>query len=449
MSIQIEQNIYKHMSKLITNDKLCKVSESEILDNIIASYQGIDCEKSYILTADVRKEMQKSMLMNGGVLSRALNKPSSMYRCHEIGGTSRVVQLYDESNEYVISVFEFKEDKFEVIHDKTSGYINISKFSEQFDVSFKTWRNDFGGNECIRWIDSQYTIEDKNKTTIPAAYRVNEEQTSYSEFRGYYVHPEALLAYASFVNPILGCIMSRHLTSLKIFRSKYLSCKYIKIKKEKIKESRKRVSREQSSEEDAASESESPKRAKRARKSKVNTDESNENKPKRTRKSKKTQQERPIGSEDEKREIEEDSSPAQQEQLVCLERPIGSEENTFADKEEVENVVPSAVNILYSGDDTESIEDGESSFSSDEDDNEKQPSQIMKSESEDSFVFDISMVKSNNIDDELPKEFNEKLTISDQGEEDRIFSDFYENMNLDEVLQKQPLPKRISIEYTD
>ena len=177
MSVQIEQNIYKQLSNLIINEKLCKVEGSKIEESIMSSYSGLDRQRSFILSADNRKEMQKSMSVNGGMLGRSLNRPSSMYRCHEIEGTaSRVIQLYDESNEYVLSILEMKEDKYEVIHDKTSGYINVSKFSEQLDVSFKTWRKDMGGDACIEWIKSEYTIEDKSKSTIPVAYRVNEDE---------------------------------------------------------------------------------------------------------------------------------------------------------------------------------------------------------------------------------------------------------------------------------
>ena len=58
MSVQIEQNIYKQLSNLIINEKLCKVEGSKIEESIMSSYSGLDRQRSFILSADNRKEMQ-------------------------------------------------------------------------------------------------------------------------------------------------------------------------------------------------------------------------------------------------------------------------------------------------------------------------------------------------------------------------------------------------------
>lgn len=213
--------------------KTKKINEMQRVVDMIDECAAIkNKENWYLLTKEVNESICKEMNINKSMLNRTLKRNMSSIQCYNLDNKQlHAVRMLDLENTYISKYFNYDNREIEIVYDNKSGYINVTQFSSQFEVTFRMWRREFNGNDALKWLNKKFTVNSrKTKNTneeeedIGIAYRV--ENCKYEFAIGDYVHPEIFQMYACFVHPVLGLIISRLLSSLKISRSSYLKCKY-------------------------------------------------------------------------------------------------------------------------------------------------------------------------------------------------------------------------------
>lgn len=244
----IEVKFYTAMKKMIEDNFIQKINEaSDIIKQKVETNLNLDdLNGHYLITPEVRSRLVEELHTSKAAIGRLLNRASSLYQSFDINHNRlRTFKLLPIDNKYINIKFNFEDKNYDLIYDKSTGYINISKFSSQFTVPFKLWRKEFNGNEAIKWLSDKYRIQTEESPSIGVIYEI--EENGYS---GYYIHSELFLSYVVLVSPVLNLIMARLLQSLKICKTTFYFSKNKPIvaqRKRKTVESSPLISAESSS----------------------------------------------------------------------------------------------------------------------------------------------------------------------------------------------------------
>lgn len=263
MNPEIECKIYKIMTKLVSEGKLAHVpvevdienrpkkvvsAEMRIVNAVNKKLKNNEHQYFYLITTEISSYICKELNISKLVLSRALRQNSYAFHSHDLKYKKLyAIRLLDLDNDYISTCLTFEDRNIELIYDRVSGYVNVTRFSSQFESAFSVWRREFNGNEAIKWLNEKYNVKSRmtsvvdEETNYKIIYKVDD--SVYDFGNGDYIHPEIFQMYASFVHPVLGLLVSRLFPSLKVSRTSYLRCKY----EQKVKSVKRRMPSESKS----------------------------------------------------------------------------------------------------------------------------------------------------------------------------------------------------------